>query len=49
MSFDPQISEVLRYANNFFASGYTIVALVAGIAIGAFAIRVLLSLFQRRA
>lgn len=47
MSFDPKLADILRYANNFFASAYPIVALVAGISIAAFAIRAFLGVFRR--
>lgn len=49
MSFDPKMADILRYANNFFASGYAIVALVIGITIGAYAIRALVNVFRRPA
>lgn len=47
MSFDPKIADVLKYANNFFASAYPIIAIIVGIAIAAFALGAFIRVFRR--
>lgn len=47
MSFDLNLSEVLRYANNFFTSAYPIATIIIGVAIGGWILHTLISLIRR--
>jgi len=46
VSFDPKVADVLQYATNFFASSYSIVVIVVGMAVAAFGVGLLINLFR---